>query len=105
MKYKYKIGNKVKYRHTIITEKVCETCGHIEDIYKEVWKTGKITERMYDFLYHIDNGFVDTVSKRDENGMLIHAPQIKLPKVQEQEPVYKVNNTWLAEESITLLIK
>lgn len=101
-KYKYNIGEKVSYMKTICKEKQCAHCGHIEEVYSYVKATGKVKSRLYNYLYNVTNGFVDTASvEAQKDGRVLCTPYTDMSETQVKVACYLIGDCWLAEESLT----
>ncbi len=90
-KYKYKVGQKIKYKTQKYIEHVCPTCGHEEISSKTIKVEGKIVRRNYCLVHDIANGFVlmDNVKKL-KNGSIIYEPYMSDVKLAKFKPVYEV---------------
>ena len=82
-KYKYKVGQKVKYKITEYVENICPTCGHEEIDSKTIRVSGKILKKYYDFIYRPQT----IISKRKDN---IYTPTFSEIKPIEPKPLYDI---------------
>ena len=89
-KYKYKVGQIVKYITQKYTEKICPTCGHEETDSKTITVEGKIIKRYYDLVFRIQSITLTDKIETDENGMTIHNPYTPEPHLNGPEPVYEI---------------
>lgn len=100
MKYKYKIGQKVKYTVLDSKEDECKYCGHTETDYIKKKVTGKIIKRSYELLF----GFTDFPITNDTeiiNGKKVHKPYMSDIKPAVPEPYYEIKRTTGETDSTT----
>lgn len=97
---KYKVGDKIKYKHTGYVEDVCLTCGHEEigDAVEEI-REGVITHASLETLYRLQN-IMETSEEVMENGHTVTRPYMSDIKVIEPEPYYRVGNDGVTEDQI-----
>ena len=99
MKYKYKIGDKVLYKKTIYTNKVCKCCGNEETDSKEIKKEGIITERKYQTFYRLGN-LTETEVKTLPDGTKQYKPYIPEFSIIKPEPSYTIGKQDYPEDGI-----
>lgn len=93
MKYKYKVGQKVRYYAQKYTETVCKTCGHEETDSKTIKVTGVILKRYYDIVFRWQPFPLTDEITEDKNGKIIHKPYLSDTKINKPEPCYEIERS------------
>lgn len=97
-KYKYEIGDMVKYTESVSRDEECKTCGHIETLYEYKNVIGKIENRKFETFLDVSNGFVTTDNVEvTPDGQIIHKPYLNKIEVVKPTPAYKVDGNWYPE--------
>jgi len=97
---KLNIGDKIKYTDFDRVDKTCECCGHENYDLVEKQVEGIIEKTKQETIYNIANGFI-VEDVEIKNGKKVITPRMmNMPEILEKETVYKVNGTWITEDSI-----
>lgn len=89
-KYKYKVGQKIKYRTLKYTSKVCKCCGDERTDSKDIEITRDIIKRYYSFVYRLQSFTVLDKVEIKKDGSKVYTPYTSDVKVNEEEPCYEV---------------
>jgi len=90
MKYKYKIGDKVKFYSIKSKEIKCKCCGHIEKKFTDILLTGIIEKRYYDLVIRPQEIVGEYESKILKDGLKVYRPYFSKIKPNNTEPCYKI---------------
>lgn len=89
-KYKYKVGQKIKYKTQKYFSAFCPTCGHEETDSKTIKVEGKIMKRYYDIVFRFQSMVLTDKITKNKDGSTTNNPYLSDIKINKEEPVYEV---------------
>ena len=91
-KYKFKIGQEVKYSILDVKLVECKCCGNVEEKFFQKKVKGKIISKDYEVVYSTPS-FMTTDKVEIKDGKTIHKPYMSDITMPTSEPFYKIKRT------------
>lgn len=99
MKYRYSIGDSVRYKTFKATDGECPACRHIETAYEYIERDGVITSRGLDYVMEGEPG-LELKSEVQPGGSILNIPCLTEFMPIKKEKVYEINGGFVLEQAV-----